>query len=58
MTSQNWCTPRTLSQGQSLPDADVLMNIKMTPLNMKMSNKMSNRKGSGPGIPDYSRRYL
>ncbi len=44
MTGTELVFPNNLSEGQSLPDADVLMNIKMTPISMKMSNKMSNRK--------------
>ncbi|MEZ4780148.1 MAG: hypothetical protein R2816_00665 [Flavobacteriaceae bacterium] len=36
--------PNKLSIGQNLPDADVLMNIKVTPINMKLSVVISNRK--------------
>jgi len=36
--------PNNLSPGQQLPDAEVLMNISMTPINMKMTLKMLNRK--------------
>lgn len=35
--------PNDLSQGQQLPDAEVLMNISMAPMNMKMTVKMQNR---------------
>jgi len=35
--------PNNLSPGQQLPDAEVLMNISMTPINMKMTVKMLNR---------------
>ena len=35
--------PNNLSPGQQLPDADVLMNVSMAPINMKMTLKMLNR---------------
>lgn len=44
MTGTELVLPNNLSEGQSLPDAEVLMNIKMAPLNLKMSSKMFNRK--------------
>ncbi len=44
MTGTELVLPNKLSEGQTLPDADVLMNIKMTPINMKMTSKMFNRK--------------
>jgi len=36
--------PNDLSPGQQLPDAEVLMNVSMAPINMKMTVKMLNRK--------------
>ncbi len=44
MTGTELILPNNLGVGQTLPDADVLMNIKMTPINMKMTSKMFNRK--------------
>lgn len=44
MTGTELIYPNNLSEGQSLPDADVLMNVKMTPINLKMTSKMFNRK--------------
>ena len=35
--------PNNLSPGQQLPDAEVLMNVSMAPINMKMTVKMFNR---------------
>ncbi len=35
--------PNDLSPGQQLPDAEVLMNVSMAPINMKMTVKMLNR---------------
>lgn len=39
--------PNNLSVGQSLPDANVLMTVKMSPLNMKMNMNFFNRKVEG-----------
>jgi hypothetical protein len=39
--------PNNLNPGQTLPDAHMLMNIKMTPINMKMSVDATNRKVDG-----------
>lgn len=35
--------PNNLSPGQQLPDAEVLMNVSMAPINMKMTVKIQNR---------------
>ena len=35
--------PNNLSLGQQLPDAEVLMNVSMAPINMKMTVKIQNR---------------
>jgi hypothetical protein len=39
--------PNNLSPGQTLPDAHMLMNIKMAPINMKLSVDATNRKVEG-----------
>lgn len=44
MTGTDLELPNNLSPGQTLPDADFLMNIKMSPINMKMSSRFFNRK--------------
>ncbi len=44
MSGTDLVLPNNLSPGQSLPDADFLMNIKMTPINMKMTSRFFNRK--------------
>lgn len=44
MSGTDLLYPNNLSTGQSLPDADVLMTIKMPPLNMKMNMNFFNRK--------------
>jgi hypothetical protein len=44
MSGTNIEIPNNLNIGQLLPDADMLMKIKMTPINLKMSMKMTNRK--------------
>ncbi|HMB65216.1 MAG TPA: hypothetical protein VKN36_19200 [Eudoraea sp.] len=35
--------PNNLSPGQTLPDAEVLMNISMTPMTMKLTTRIFNR---------------
>ncbi|MCW5517899.1 hypothetical protein [Muriicola sp. Z0-33] len=35
--------PNNLSPGQQLPDADILMNVSVPPMNMKLTVKMLNR---------------
>lgn len=47
MSGTDLLYPNNLSPGQSLPDADVLMTIKMPPLNMKMTMNFINRKVEG-----------
>jgi len=44
MSGTNIELPNNLVVGQVLPDADMMMNIKMTPINMKMTMKIMNRK--------------
>lgn len=39
--------PNSMSPGQTLPDANMLMNIKMPPINMKMTVDVTNRKVEG-----------
>lgn len=47
MSGTDLLYPNNLSVGQSLPDADVLMTVKMPPLNMKMNMMFFNRKVAG-----------
>ena len=47
MSGTDLLFPNNLSVGQSLPDADVLMTVKMPPMNMKMTMKFFNRKVEG-----------
>jgi len=47
MSGTDLLYPNNLSSGQSLPDADVLMTVKMPPLNMKMNMNFFNRKVEG-----------
>lgn len=47
MSGTDLLYPNNLSVGQSLPDADVLMTIKMPPMNMKMNMNFYNRKVEG-----------
>ncbi|MFT6928961.1 MAG: hypothetical protein ACJAQ7_000428 [Sediminicola sp.] len=47
MTGTDLLYPNNLNVGQSLPDADVLMTVKMPPLNMKMNMNFFNRKVEG-----------
>ncbi|MGB5668148.1 MAG: hypothetical protein WBM53_15005 [Maribacter sp.] len=47
MSGTDLLYPNNLSVGQSLPDADVLMTVKMPPLNMKMNMNFYNRKVEG-----------
>ena len=47
LSGTNLFLPNNLSVGQSLPDADLLMNVRMTPLNMKMTVKIFDRKVEG-----------
>jgi hypothetical protein len=44
MSGTDLLYPNNLSVGQSLPDADVLMTVKMPPINMKMNMNFYNRK--------------
>lgn len=44
MSGTDLLYPNDLSIGQTLPDADVLMTIKMAPINMKMNMNFYNRK--------------
>jgi len=43
-TGTNIILPNNLSVGQTLPDADMLMTIKMSPITMKMNSTITNRK--------------
>ncbi|MDH3699389.1 MAG: DUF3108 domain-containing protein [Flavobacteriaceae bacterium] len=47
ISGTNLLLPNKLSTGQSLPDANMLMNIKMPPVNMKMTVDILNRKVEG-----------
>ena len=47
LSGTNLYLPNSLDVGQTLPDADLLMNIKMAPLNMKMTVKIFDRKVEG-----------
>ncbi len=47
MSGTDLLYPNNLSVGQSLPNADVLMTVKMPPLNMKMNMNFYNRKVEG-----------
>ena len=47
ISGTNLLLPNNLSVGQSLPDADVLANIKVTPINMKMTVNIRDRKVEG-----------
>ncbi len=47
MSGTDLLYPNNLSVGQSLPDADVFMTVKMPPMNMKMTMKFFNRKVEG-----------
>lgn len=47
MSGTDLLYPNNLSVGQSLPDADVLMTVKMPPMNMKMNMNFYNRKVQG-----------
>ncbi|NNC35661.1 MAG: hypothetical protein HKO09_12360, partial [Croceitalea sp.] len=47
MSGTDLLYPNNLSTGQTLPDADVLMTIKMPPMNMKMNMNFFNRKVEG-----------
>ena len=39
--------PNNLAVGQTLPDANMLMNVKMSPINIKMNFNIVNRKVEG-----------
>ena len=47
MSGTDLLFPNNLSVGQSLPDANVLMTVKMPPMNMKMTMMFFNRKVEG-----------
>jgi len=47
ISGTNLLLPNNLSPGQTLPDANVLANIKVPPINMKMTVSMTNRKVEG-----------
>ncbi|NND16360.1 MAG: hypothetical protein HKN52_10810 [Eudoraea sp.] len=47
MTGTDLLYPNNLSTGQSLPDADVFMTVKMPPINLKMNMNFFNRKVEG-----------
>ena len=47
MTGTNLLLPNNLSAGQNLPDADLLMVVKMVPITMKLNAKVFDRKVVG-----------
>ena len=47
ITGTNILYPNTLNEGQTLPDADMLMTIKIEPISLKMTVKIFNRKVVG-----------
>lgn len=47
VSGTNLYLPNNLSVGQTLPDADLLMNVSMNPINMKMTVKVFDRKVVG-----------
>jgi len=47
ISGTNLLLPNNLSPGQTLPDANVLANIKVPPINMKMTVSITNRKVEG-----------
>ncbi len=47
ITGTNLLLPNNLSAGQSLPDADMLMIVKIDPISMKLNARIINRKVEG-----------
>jgi len=47
ITGTNLLIPNNLSAGQSLPDADMLMTVKIDPISMKLNARVFNRKVEG-----------
>lgn len=47
MTGTNLYIPNNLSAGQELPDSNMLMTINMSPIKMKMTMDITNRKVTG-----------
>jgi hypothetical protein len=47
ITGTDLMLPNNLSPGQTLPDANMLMNVRMAPINMKMTVDITNRKVDG-----------
>lgn len=47
ISGSNLILPNNLSAGQTLPDANMLMNIKVPPMNMKMTVDIRDRKVEG-----------
>ena len=47
ITGSDLILPNNLSVGQTLPDAEMMMNVKVTPINLKMNFNISNRKVEG-----------
>ena len=47
LTGTNLFIPNNLTAGQTLPDADLLMNVSMAPINMKMTVRIYDRKVEG-----------
>ncbi len=47
ITGTDLILPNNLSSGQSLPDSDMLMTVRMAPINMKMAVTVNNRKVEG-----------
>ncbi len=47
LSGTNLFLPNSLSEGQSLPDADLLMNVSMTPINMRLTVRIFDRKVEG-----------
>ncbi|MEN8788242.1 MAG: hypothetical protein ABF293_10535 [Flavobacteriaceae bacterium] len=50
VSGTNLYLPNNLSVGQTLPDADLLMNVSMNPINMKMTVRIFDRKVEGQEI--------
>ncbi|MGI9546518.1 MAG: TapB family protein [Flavobacteriaceae bacterium] len=47
VSGTNLFLPNNLSVGQTLPDADLLMNVSLNPINMKMTVRIFDRKVEG-----------
>lgn len=47
ITGTDILLPNTLSEGQTLPDADMFMTVKIVPISLKLTAKVFNRKVEG-----------